>query len=250
MNSIKQLLGAASAVVTLALTIHNAYAGSPADYVYVPSVTYGEREIDFKFGARKTSDQARESAASLGFGYGVSNYWFTEVYTKYKRENGNGTAFDAFEWENKFQLTPTGQYAVDVGFITEIERPQDRSEGYEVRFGPLFQTEFDKTQLNLNLLFQRNYRADESVPMAFGYQWQAKYRWKPELEFGAQGFGELGPLRRFSPRNEQSHLLGPAVFGKFSVGPRQAIKYNAAVLVDANDAKHSTTFRTQVEYEF
>jgi hypothetical protein len=242
-------IGAASAVLSAALTMQVA-AADPSDYVHTPSVTAGEREIDFKLGSIDTSGKGRESASSLGFGYGATDHWFTEIYGKYKHESGKSTAFDAFEWENKFQLTETGQYPVDFGFLTEIERPQDRSEGYEVRFGPLMQTEFGKTQLNLNVLFQRNYRAAEANPMRLGYQWQVKYRLMPAFEFGAQGFGEVGKWDHFAPRKEQSHRFGPAVFGKIDLGNRHAITYNAAYLIDASDDKHSNTFRTQVEYEF
>lgn len=225
-------------------------AAGPADYVVTPGVEYGEREIDFKFGSFKRSDEDRLSAASIGFGYGATQRWFTELYLKYNREGGSGTQFDAWEWENKFQLTETGQYPVDLGFLLEIERPQDRSEGYEVTFGPLLQTEFGKTQLNGNLLFKRNYRADFPNSTELNYQWQAKYRWKPQFEFGVQGFGELGQWNDWGSRDEQSHRLGPAVFGKFALGGHQVIKYNAAYLVDASDAKHSNTLRTQIEYEF
>lgn len=248
MKSLIKFAGALSIGLTAALSTQHASAG-PADYVYTPNVSYGEKEIDFKFGTIKPQHAGRSSAASVGFGYGATENWFTELYVKYKHENG-GTAFDAFEWENKFQITEPGQYPIDVGFITEIERPQDRSEGYEVKFGPLFQTEIGKTQVNANVLFQRNYRAAESNIMKLGYQWQAKYRWMPEFEFGLQGFGELGHWNRIAPRSEQSHLLGPAVFGKIALGGRQAIKYNAALLKDVSDATHSTTFRSQVEYEF
>lgn len=249
MKSNFQKIGAASVVLAAALFAGSAIAG-PADYVSVPGVTAGEHEIDFKAGSINRSGDARESAASLGYGYGVTDYWSTEVYGKYKRADGNGTAFDAFEWENKFQLTQPGQYPVDFGFLTEIERAQDRSEGYEVKFGPLFQTEFGKTQLNLNVLFQRNYRAAESNLLQLSYQWQAKYRWLQRFEFGAQGFGELGTWNHIAPRSEQTHLAGPAVFGKFDLGGGHAIQYNAAYLVDVSDTRHSNTFRTQVEYEF
>lgn len=249
MKSTIKTIGAASVVLAAVLNAAFAIAG-PEDYVYTPAVTYGEREIDFKSGAVKKSGEDRESAASIGYGYGATDYWFTELYLKYKRAAGNGTALDAFEWENKFQLTQPGQYPVDIGFITEIERPQDRSEGYEFKFGPLFQTEFGKTQLNANILFERNYRAAQSNPMKLGYQWQAKYRLMPVFEFGAQGFGELGSWNRLAPRSQQSHLVGPAVFGKFALGGRQAIRYNAAYLIDASDATHSKTFRLQAEYEF
>lgn len=248
MKLIIKTIGASSVVMAAALFNHDSVAG-PADYVYTPAVTYGEREIDFKSGTVKRPGEGRESAASLGFGYGVTDYWFTEIYGKYKREGETG-GFDALEWENKFQLTQPGQYLIDVGFITEIERPRDRSEGYEVKFGPLLQTEFGKTQLNLNILFERNYRAVEANPLRLGYQYQAKYRWKPELELGVQGFGDVGQWNRFAPRSEQSHRVGPAIFGKFALGGRHAIRYNAAYLVDVSDTKRGNTLRAQVEYEF
>jgi hypothetical protein len=45
--------------------------------------------------------------------------------------------------------------------------------------------------LNANLLFQHSYRAEEPGQTDFQYQWQAKYRWLPQFEFGLQGFGEI-----------------------------------------------------------
>jgi hypothetical protein len=231
------------------LSPHFCFAG-PADYVYTPAVTYGEREIDFKAGTASKKDTPDESAASLGLGYGATQWWFTEVYVKYKRELNENTKFDAVEWENKFQLTETGQYPVDVGFLLEIERPMDHDEGWEVKWGPLFQTEFGKVQLNANLLFQRNYQAVEANNLQFFYQWQVKYRWKPEFEYGLQGFGEMGDYDHWSPQDEQVHKLGPAIFGKLPLGGGQAIRYNAAWLLGASKAAPDNTLRLQVEYEF
>ncbi len=227
----------------------HSFAG-PSDYIYTPAVTYGEREIDFKMGSSDKKDTPNEAAASLGLGYGVTQWWFTEIYVKYKRELNENTKFDAIEWENKFQLTEPGKYPVDVGFLIEIERPIDHDEGWEVKWGPLFQTEFGKVQLNANLLFQRNYGAASANDLLFKYQWQAKYRWKPELEFGVQAFGDMGTVDRWSPQDEQSHRMGPAIFGKLPFGGRKAIKYNAAWLMGTSKAAPDNTLRLQVEYEF
>jgi len=111
----------------------SAHAG-PADYVFLPSVSYGEREIDFKYGAAGKENEPSQRAASLGLGYGATEWWFTEFYVKGERE-GASNGFDAIEWENKFQLTETGKYPIDVGFIMEFELPRDRSEGNEFPFG-------------------------------------------------------------------------------------------------------------------
>ena len=242
-------LTAALLAATASLCLPSAHAG-PSDYVYEPKVEYGEKEIDFKFGhARKRSpDDDVQSATSLGIGYGAKERWFTEFYMKWERTDGEGSHVDALEWENKFQLTETGEYPVDVGFITEIERPRNHDEGWEVRVGPLFQTEFGRLQANANLLFTHNYHAAEPAPTQFGYQVQLKYRWKPEFEFGLQGFGDMGDWNHWSDASQQR--FGPAVFGKIGVGVHQAIRYNAALLFGTTAAAPKQTFRLQVEYEF
>ncbi len=227
------------------------FAGA-ADYVYIPAVEYGEREIDIKLGATSPLNGISTQGASLGYGYGAKEYWFTEVYLKQERD-GNNIANIA-EWENKFQLTDTGQYPVDLGLIAELEAPLSANAPWEFKIGPLLQTEFGKLQLNGNLLFERAFgKTDESgVPYVTNcsYQWQAKYRWQPVLEYGLQGFGEMGKWNHWDPEAEQNHRIGPAVFGKFALGNRQAIRYNAAWLFKASGAAPNHTFRMQVEYEF
>ncbi|MEP7068935.1 MAG: hypothetical protein ABI789_06840, partial [Usitatibacter sp.] len=138
----------------------------PSDYVYVPSVEYGEREIDFKYGTWKLKEEpVRETAASLGFGCGVTQWWFTEAYLKYAKNSGERTKYDAFEWENKFQLTEPNQYFVDLGLITEIEIPRERrEEGYEFKIGPLFQGDAGAIRWNANLLFERVFRGRSDKP--------------------------------------------------------------------------------------
>lgn len=227
------------------------YAGS-ADYVYTTAIEQGERELGIKYGAASPLAGNRMQVAGVGMGYGVTDYWFTEVYLK--KEQIGAQSSTLAEFENKFLFTETGQYAVDVGLLTEIEMPLSGLAPWELRMGPLFQTELGKMQLNLNLLFERALgAADENgVPFStnMGYQWQVKYRLQPALEFGLQGLGEVGKWDNWSTSAAQIHRIGPAVFGKFALGNRQAIKYNAAWLFGASTAAPSHTFRTQLEYEF
>ncbi|MSQ19852.1 MAG: hypothetical protein EXR39_09895 [Betaproteobacteria bacterium] len=158
----------------------------------MPNVEYGEKEIDFKWGAAKARDGSSATATALGLGWGATPWWFTEVYGKWRRDPIEGRRFDAWEWENRFQLTETGRYPVDVGLLLEIERPRARAEGYELTFGPLLQWEWGAVQGNLNLLWQKHVRADETSDTEQHYQWQLKWRATRTLEWGAQGFGNLG----------------------------------------------------------
>lgn len=235
--------------VSMVLNVCAALAG-PADYVYTPAVAQGERELGVKYGAASPMEGINMQVSAVGMGYGISESWFAEVYLKRERI-GNQEATLA-EFENKFQLTETGKYAVDVGLLAELEAPLSGLAPWELRVGPLLEKGYGKLQLNGNLFFERAFgRADESgIPFCtnLAYQYQVKYRWKPVMEFGIQGLGELGKWDNW--RRDQNHRIGPAIFGKFAMGHRQAIKYNAAWLFGASAAASNHTVRTQVEYEF
>jgi len=224
---------------------------SPSDYVNVPVIEAGEREIDFKYGIadlRPPDDQ--KAANSVGFGLGVNAHWFTEIYFKWEQNASNGQHFDAMEWENRFVFTEPGEYPFDLGLATEIERPKDRTEGYEISVGPLFQTKIERWQINANLKLTRSIKADEDVVPQLGYQFQLKYRLGPQFEPGIQAIGQVGDATHWSPVDQQAHSMGPAAFGVFHVGDAEKIRYNAAWLVGLSGGSPRNVLRVQVEYEF
>lgn len=222
----------------------------PSQYVKTPIVEEGEREIDFKSGVEKNRDGTSKTATSIGFGWGATSWWFTELYGKWQRSPGERSAFDAWEWENRFQLTPTGKYPVDVGLLLEIERPKDRAEGYELVYGPMLQSEWGQLQGNLNLLWEKHVRASESFDTELKYEAQLKYRGSPQLEWGAQAFGEFGRWDHWKKSSQQEHQIGPAIFGKARAGATHAIKYNAALLFGLTSPSPRAALRLQAEYEF
>ena len=243
--------GVLLALASLTCLFTNATLAGPSDYVFTPSVEQGEKEIDFKAGSTKLRDGTRANKESIGLGYGATAWWFTEAYAIWHKVPGEQHGFDAWEWENKFQLTETGKYPFDLGVILEIERPKDRREGYELKWGPLLQTDLSaKLQANLNILFEKYVRAEVSAKAVMGYQWQLKYRWRPELEIGMQGFGDVGGWNDWAIPSQQLHTAGPAVFGRIRVGDRQSIKYNAALLFGLGNGSPHDTLRMQAEYEF
>ncbi len=246
MNKLNKILA------VLLLSAGVAHAGT-ADYVYMPTVEEGEREIDFKYGTGTPPGGDRQTVGSLGFGYGATDYWFTELYLKREIE-GNASDVTLAEWENKFQLLETGKYPLELGVITEIEAPVSESGPVELKVGPLLQTEYGKFQFNANFLFERKFSTDNSgtqYATEFAYQWQVKYRMQQEFEFGAQGFGKQGEWDSWvGSKAEEGHSVGPAVFGKLNMGGRNVIKYNAAWLTGTGESIPEHTVRMQVEYEF
>lgn len=240
---------AASLGVSMALAGTGLAWADPNDYVVTPKVDVGEKEVDVKSGVQRNKDGSSDMAHSLGLGYGLTNYWFSEVYAKYKREGNGPQAFDAWEWENKFQLTKASDFAL-IGFLLEIEKPKDATEGYELTYGPLIQKEWARVQYNFNVLIQRHIKTAAPYVSELHYQAQIKYKESPTFQWGAQAFGNFGDYQHFSPKPQQEQKFGPAVFGKINLPAHQGIKWNAALLKGLTDATPTSTFRLQVEYEY
>jgi hypothetical protein len=237
------------ATVALALA-QCAGAAEPSDYVLLPNIVYGEREIDVKAGSF-SGPGPRHSAGSVALGLSPTAYWLTELYAAYARSGGTGTQFDAIEWENRFQLTDPGEYAIDWGSVVEVEKPHAAGSGWNLTLGPLMQGELaDRFQWNFNPLVSRNLAGPAGATTNLAYQAQLKYRHRKSFEFGVQGFGDLGPWYHWSALEQQTHRFGPAIFGKVPLGGRRVFAYNAGWLFGLVPGAPSDTLRAQVELEF
>ena len=184
--------------LVLLLGTERALAVNAGDYLFTPTVTQGEREIDLYGGTGSSGDKTRaESNVGLGFGYGVMQHWFTELAIEYRWQSPVGTGLDAFEWENILQIGEPGQWPVDIGMVFNVEKPYEASrnspqtEGTSIRFGPLLQKDLGKVEVNFNLLITHFFQSSAFSSTQFGYQSQIKYRYSPPLEVGVQAFGRF-----------------------------------------------------------
>jgi hypothetical protein len=222
-----------------------AFAGA-ADPVYTPTVEQGETEFELRGGYRDYDDAPNEHAFVFDVGYGVTNRWRTEAVLEYAAEDGEPGRLEALEWENVFVLTEPGRHWMDVGLLAEYEH-SFASGPDEVKFGPLFQKEFASTIANLDFRFKREVGAGSSDDTELDYRWQLRWRGNEALEWGVQGFGELGTVDDLG--GEDWHAAGPALFGVTRLGGRDKLRYNAAVLAGLSPSAPEATLRFQLEYE-
>lgn len=240
---------AAAAALSLVTLVPLVAAANPAGYVATPQIEEGEKEVELVVGAERGRDRRSGWGTLLKLGYAPTAWWAVEVATLWHREPGERAGYDAWEIEQRFALTDPGRYPVDLGLLLEIEHPKDRDEGWELRWGPLLQTEWGAMQANLNVLFERHLRAAAPAPTELGYQWQVRWRADRRLDLGAQGFGAVGPWRRWAGHSEQSHQAGPAIFGKLG-GGQHGWKYDAALLFGSGGESPRRALRARLEYEF
>ncbi|MHB8476180.1 MAG: hypothetical protein ACYDBZ_07840 [Steroidobacteraceae bacterium] len=236
----------------------SALAINANEYLFVPTVTQGEREVDLYLGAGSTGPKTgSEDNAGLGVGVGITGHWFTELAIEYRKKQSMAAGLDAAEWENTFQFGEPGQWPVDVGMVFNLERPFNTlsnsltKDTPSVRFGPLLQKQYGKVQANFNLIFVHHFQSTAYPEAQLRYQSQIKYRYTEPLEFGVQAFGKLGAgSQTLSSYSDQVHRVGPVVLGRFAIPGERSLSYNAALLLGTTPHSPDRTLRVQIEYEF
>ena len=246
------LLGLTVAGLASLLGTRSVRAVDASEYLFLPTVTLGERELDFHSGIGSSGPMtAQENDYGMGIGVGFTQHWFSELAVRYRSRAGSGTALKELEWENIVQLAEPGEWPVDVGMAFLVEKPNDSQEGVSAVTGPLLQKEIRKFQINFNALFGRHFGNTEQHATEIAYQSQIKYRYSQPFEFGMQAFGNMGSrTQSWAGYPEQSHRIGPVVLGRYPLLREQSISYNAAFLFGTTAHSPDHTIRLQIEYEF
>jgi len=225
-----------------------AAAADPASKVHMPSVVQGEFELEFFGGYQHWpgQDDNHERQFVGEVEYGFTSWWKSAIGLGTTRVPSESYRLDEVEWENTFALTEPGKYWMDLGLMAELayDYPIRRT---AIALGPMFQKEIGAFQGNLNLFFEHDMGKGGEPGAEISYEWQVKWRGNALFEPGVQGIGTLGRTNNFGHETEGS--IGPAFFGQVFTGPRNKLKYDAAVLFGFNKNTPDTTVRFQIEYE-
>lgn len=223
----------------------------PGYYLVTVYENEGEANLDYRYWTVKNRGRTEVVWPEIGFGYGVNKRWYTELLASYIGSNTQATRASSLNWQNDFLLTQ-GQYDIDVALHTNLVHNYDTGfgGGQVLEFGPVLQTDIGRVQVNANLVFERGLGRGAGKPTQLKYQWQLKYRWKPGLHVGLQGFGELGEWDNWAVRSRQSHRAGPVLSGTLPLGDTQSFRYQAALLSGSIYGQPGHMFSMRLQYVF
>ncbi|HLG87919.1 MAG TPA: hypothetical protein VKZ79_12080 [Alphaproteobacteria bacterium] len=236
---------AAVGVVAIASQSH------AADFkVFYPNVTGGEFEFENRAFDTLDKEPSRTNGRNYTneLGYGVTDWWFTEIENEFKKDPQDKWRYTALASENIFQILPQGSSFVDLGFFAEYEIAMRRGDSDNFNFGPIIQKQFGRWLTTANIFVSADIGGAEPDSPHFNYGLEVKYLLTPLFSPGFQAFGDPGPFTHFNRFSEQDHRAGPVIFGTWNLFPGK-INYEAGYLLGLTHDSPSGTMKFLLEYE-
>lgn len=236
----KECLRGASAVLVLSMAgIGNVYAG--VDKIYGSTVEQGEFEVEMR-GIHVVDDDFIEgaSASLIGVGYGVNAKWFVEGYAEVEDLPGEDPEIEAYELENRFQLTEQGQYFADFGLLVEVEKVREL-DIIELKGGPLIQKDFGNWTGKANLLVERQFGDDKTED-----EWE--FIGRAQLKYRLSSAFEPGIEYHTDENTNAVGLVGMGAIGQGAAGTK--VKWLLGAYAGLDDDTPDTQVRWELEFEF
>lgn len=212
--------------------------GIKIDKVYDPYVQPSERELEYRSNYFQWDEQADFSTHFIGFGYGVSDRWFAEVYAVGERLDGDSVALEAVELEAKWQITEQGEYGSDWGVLFELE-DEHSADAFEFSTKLLAVKDIGRWTATTNLGFIYEWGGDIKEEVETTFAAQMRYRLHAKFEPG---------IEFYSGQNTRG--LGPFVRGGLRLSGRKSLSWEGGIIFGLSDTTPDQTVRLVLEFEF
>lgn len=212
--------------------------------VYGPHVVQGQNEIEFRSYDMNDSNPVLDGqwGAVMSVAHAFTSWWKPEIYlAKYQHTPGIGTQYRGWEFENKFQLAPTGKYWADMGFLVSYEHNTPAGKPSEVEFGPLFEKRSDHFKQRLNFIWEKQLGGNAANFYEFRAAYSLSYQWRQTFAPGLEVY--------YRPHDD-ARQIGPVIYGELASAQGNELEYSAGVVFGVNRGAPDRTFVFRLEYEF
>ncbi|GAA6206406.1 MULTISPECIES: hypothetical protein [Thalassotalea] len=211
--------------------------GIVVDKVYHPYVLPNEKEFEWRLMSRQTEDNSL-LGQRIAYGQSVSDSVVVEGYLVGEKTVEEDFDLQAYEIEVRWMLTEQGELWADWGMLFEVEKMHS-SNDWEVTTGVLFEKEFGRTSLTMNLfgIYEWGDNIQDEVEVEFRMKY--RYRWIPQIQPAIEIY-----------TGENFVGIGPAFMGIQRFDGQKQLKWEAAFISEISNAGKDHTLRVALEYEF
>lgn len=211
--------------------------------VYSPRVVQGQNEVEARGFYNQDGNPAQDGKSEYDFSaaHSFTSWWKAELYfIKGARDPGAGNKLVGYEFENTFQLAPSGRYFVTPGFLLSYEASTQTGEPDEIEFGPLFERQDGRFTQRLNLIGERQVGGGASTKTEFRTAYSLSYRYSAPLQPALEVY--LRP-------DDDSYQAGPVLYGELYTHAGE-LEYSLGAVFGVNRDAPDTTWIARFEYEF
>lgn len=206
-----------------------------------PYVTKGKATVEWR-GGFETDNESKDSAKGRHqFAYGFTDYY--ELKLSADANYNRDAEFTDIDFENKFQLTPKGEYFIDLGLRLDYTRSVNAgTDGVGTKI--LMAKKTGALSHLLNLEAGRDVGKNSSDDWGYGLSYGASVPITETLALGGEWYSDFGDFSK-GYRN-QDHRAGPVLYGTAF----DTVKYQIGVLAGVSDAAPDATVKATLNYSF
>lgn len=258
MKSIRNILSVALGMVGTILGAPQALALNYYELEVYRYMTPAKGELELEASATSTrrgtkieSDEGGNNhgvlRSSLEVSYGLTEKTEVTAYADFINTPGDGSSFGGQRYHARTRFFEKGELPVDLGAYIELEMPKHDEDAKELEFRGIIEKDIGKWTLDFNPILEKVVRG-ANVSGGWGVQYAASaiYRLNERFHPRLDLFGDFGPARNFLPRDQQKHLLSPAVDVRLDHG----FHLLAGVAFGLTPASEQRLIRLKLEREF
>lgn len=229
-----------SRLLALMLLISSSAAiadGVVVDKVYHPYVLPNEREFEWRLMSRQTDSNAL-IGQRIAYGQSISETLMVEGYLVGEKTETEDFGLQAYEVEVRWMLTEQGELWADWGALFEVEK-KHKSNDWEVTTGIIFEKEFGRTSLTMNLFGIYEWGETNQYEIEVEFRLKYRYRWMPQIQPAIEIY-----------TGEDYFGIGPAFMGIQRFDGQKQLKWEAGFITEVSNSGKDHSLRVVLEYEF
>jgi hypothetical protein len=211
--------------------------GVVVDKVYHPYVLPNEKELEWRMLSHK-DDDGNTLAQRFAYGQSLLEDVMVEVYVVGEEDINGDFGLSAYEIETRWMLTEQGEYWADWGMLFEFEK-EHTLDVWEATTGVLFEKEFGKASLAINMFIIYEWGHDIENEMESEFRVQYRYRWLPQFQPAIELYS-----------GEDYVGIGPAFMGIQRYEGQKQLKWEAGFITGLNGDSKDHILRLAIEFEF
>lgn len=220
-----------------------------AKKVYSPIVKQGEIELEYTLDYTMDNDASKNTSARHQFEIeaGITDRWSSALYGDFRKYPNQNFTYQGLKWENIYQLFDKNAYWLDAGAYVEYILASDASKKNDaIEVKVLLEKELESITHTANLLFKRELGGSANNTTKVGYAWRSRLRLENHYKIAIEAYGSWGDIGAIQSLAQQSHQIGPVIFGKFGHG----MEYQLGYLFGLTQGSDDGAIKLVLGYEF